>query len=96
MWLVTLLPAYQAALCVAGGLIFVGGLVILVACIRHRRSAGRVKSTVAGDINRQAEAAAHSAVKAVLSEVEKSPTSAMLTVLALGVVVGLLCTKDDP
>ncbi len=95
MWLATELPAYQAAFCVAGGLVFGGGLMILVACLRNRGSAGRGKSAQARDIAGQAEAAADRAVQAALSEAKKSPTSAVLTALALGVVVGLLRPKDD-
>ena len=96
MWLATELPAYQAALCLAGGLLLGGGIAILVACRRNRRTSWRGTGAPAPDITGQAEATADRAVQAALSEVQKSPTPAILTALALGVVVGLLRPKDDP
>jgi hypothetical protein len=94
MWVATVLPNYLAALCVAGGLVLVGGIAIMVANARRRD--GGVKSGPPPDAARQAEVAAERAVQAALSEVKKSPTPAMLTALALGVVVGLLRSNDDP
>ena len=95
MWLATEMPNYLAALCVAGGLVLAGGIVIVAANVRHRHDNRDVKSAPPPDTARQAEMAAERTVQAALSEAKNSPVLAVLTALALGVVVGLLRPKDD-
>lgn len=99
LWLATQLPAHWAALCVAGGLLLVGGLVIAIGAVRGRRRPVRESPALSAatydDITRQAEAAADRAVREALSSVRDHPSAAVLSALALGVVVGLLRPKDD-
>jgi hypothetical protein len=99
MWLAAKLPDYLAALSVAGGLVLVGCLVIAVAVGGGGRGTRRKRPAVSDatydDIARRAEDAAGQATRQALSSVRNNPSSALLSALALGLVVGLLRPKDD-
>jgi hypothetical protein len=96
LWLETILPNYLAALCVAGGLVLIGGLVIAIAHIRRRRYCRSIESSPFADAPRQSETVADRAIQTLLSEMTNSPSSTLLTALTLGVVIGLLRPNDSP
>lgn len=98
MWLETQMSGPAAALCVAGGLTLAGLLIIAVAMsrrpVRHRGTVSRAGSQSTVRQADELEELADVATRELISTVSKSPGSAALTAVALGVVVGLLRSKE--
>lgn len=88
MWLTITLPDYVAALCVAGALLAVGMVPMTIACQRPRAA-----PVIPSNVNAASDAAGdalNSVSTTAATYVRKHPTATLLSVVALGVVVGLV------
>lgn len=96
MWLETRMPAPAAALCVAGGLALAGLLIIAVAMSRRRSPRSRsVPPAQPQPTIHETRELADLATREIMLKVSKSPGSAALTAVALGIIVGLLRPGQD-
>ena len=90
MWLETRMSGPAAALCVAGGLALAGLAIAAIALLRGRRRGRTAVSAQPKPSVRETRDLTDMATREVMSKVSESPGMAVLSAVALGVVVGLL------
>lgn len=93
------LPPHLAALGTAAALALFGGFLLIVAAVRRRRTTALTSRSLQGTLTNQAEELAEELTDLVVREsiarVQRKPSSAVLTAVVLGVVVGLM-RRDPP
>lgn len=84
------LPPHLAALGIAAALALFGALLLIVAAARGRGRRAHASGSPQGDLSGQAEKLADLMVKELITRIQQKPSSAVVTAVVMGVVVGLL------
>jgi hypothetical protein len=84
------MPAHLAALGTAAVLALIGGFLLIVATNRRRRITALTSRSLHGMLSHEAESLTDFVVRESVARIQRKPSSAVLTAVALGVVVGLM------
>jgi hypothetical protein len=84
------MPAHLAALGTAAVLALIGGVLLIIATNRRRRVTALTSRSLHGMLSHEAEDLTDFVVRETVARIQRKPSSAVLTAVALGVVVGLM------
>jgi hypothetical protein len=89
------MPSHLAALVTAAALALLGSVLLVVATVRRRRITALTSRPLQENLAYQAEELTDLVVRESIARIQRKPSSAVLTAVALGVVVGLI-RRDPP